>query len=68
MDLPKSKTPPCPYRPFYKLVYYYLVLQLKRKQKVSTAAEIQPILKKGREYPKGLRNKPMLTVRVTVYI
>ena len=56
MDLPKFKTPPYPYRPFHKLVYYYLTLQPKRKQKASTATKTQPILKKGRGCPKGLKN------------
>ena len=68
MDLPKYKTPPYLYRLFYKLVYYYLALQLKHKQKISTVTKIQPILKKGRGYPKGLKNKLTLIVRVIVYI
>ena len=58
MDLLKSKIPLYPYRPFYKLVYYYLALQLKRKRKASVAAETQPVLKKGKGCPEGLRNKP----------
>ena len=57
MDLPKFKTPPCPYRPFHKLVCYYLASQLKRKRKASTTAKTQPVLKKGRGCLKGLRNQ-----------
>ena len=49
-------------------MYYYLALQPKYKQKASTATEIQPILKKGRGYPKGLKNKLVLAVKVIVYI
>ena len=68
MDLPKFKTPLYPYRLFYKLVYYYLALQPKCKRKTSTTTKIQPVLKKSRGYPKGLKNKLTLAVRVIVYI
>ena len=66
MDLFKSKTLPCLYRPFYKLVYYYLASQLKYKRKASATAEIQPVLKKNRGCPKGLKNKLTLAVRVKI--
>ena len=45
-----------------------LSLAAKRKQKASTTAKTQPILKKGRGCSKGLRNKPILIIKVTVYI
>ena len=43
-------------------------LAAKCKQKTSITAKTQPILKKSREYFKGLRNKPILVIKVTVYI
>ena len=68
MDFFKFKTLLYPYRPFYKLICYYLASQLKRKWKISATAEIQSILKKGKGCPKGLKNKLTLAVRVIVYI
>ena len=43
-------------------------LTAKREQKASAATKTQPMLKKGRGCLKGLKNKPMFAVKVTVYI